>query len=344
MSLHPLAHPNEARPARRSWRRPLAWILAIFVAALVTTGSFAWAIAERIQRVDPTDGTAFRSPYYLYVSDGAEERADRGETLFLLVLPNNTGRADDDLEVHRRKAYTRLLRDSALARELDVVALVPAFPRPSSSWRVYTHALDRDSLTTDVADLARPDLQLIAMIDDARARLASRGMRVDERVLVKGFSANAMFANRFTALHPERVLACAAGSPGGWPIAPVAEWEGASLRYPVGVADLELVTGRAFDAVRFARTPMLVYMGDRDENDSLDFGDGYDDEDRSLVEGRFGARPIERWPAIGAMYAAAGSSCEFALYAGAGHETTSAMRSDVTAFLSRELERARGTP
>ena len=121
MPIDPLAHPNEARPARRSWQRVLFWSLAILGAVLLTTGMYAWSIAERIQRVDPTERDGFRSPYYFYVSDGAEERAEHDETLFFLVLPNNTGRADDDFEVHRRKAYTRLLRDSALARELKVL-------------------------------------------------------------------------------------------------------------------------------------------------------------------------------------------------------------------------------
>src|SRR5262249_52758998 len=68
---------------------------------------------------------------------------------------------------------------------------------------------------------------LIAMIDHARSIL---GSRICPRVLMSGFSASGSFAGRFTMLHPERVLAAAIGSPGGWPLAPSDEWT-----YPVGV-------------------------------------------------------------------------------------------------------------
>ena len=47
-----------------------------------------------------------------------------------------------------------------------------------------------------------------------------------------------MFANRFIALHPEKVRAATIGAPGGWPISPVTEYKGVELYYPIGIADL----------------------------------------------------------------------------------------------------------
>ena len=94
------------------------------------------------------------------------------------------------------------------------------------------------------AFLARLDLQLLAMVDDARASLGAEDVQTDERFLLQGYSASGMFANRFTALHPDRVMAVASGSPGGWPIAPAAEHQGERLPYPAGVADVEAVDHR----------------------------------------------------------------------------------------------------
>ena len=111
-------------------------------------------------------------------------------------------------------------------KDLDVVILVPVFPRPEENWRIYTHALDRDVLETDIPELRRLDLQLEAMIDDATNRLSRQSWRVNPKVLMWGFSASGMFVNRFTLLHPDRVLAVVVGSPGGWPIAPVKRWLG----------------------------------------------------------------------------------------------------------------------
>jgi pimeloyl-ACP methyl ester carboxylesterase len=189
-----------------------------------------------------------------------------------------------------------------------------------SDWQAYTPALDRDALTTAVPALARLDLQLLAKIDAAAARLREQGFEVRERVQLQGFSASGMFANRFTLLHPERVLACAAGSPGGWPVAPAAEHDGERLPYPAGVADLEGLTGRAFDQAAFAAVPQLHVLGALDDNDSLDVRDGWDEEPATLVERLFGATPVERFDDAEALYAAAGVDARFLLVEGAGHD------------------------
>jgi hypothetical protein len=79
---------------------------------------------------------------------------------------------------------------------MDVAILVPAFPRPAGQSDIYTQALDRDSLQTDIPELSRLDLQLEGMIDDATARLSERGWKVDRKILMWGFSASGMFVNR----------------------------------------------------------------------------------------------------------------------------------------------------
>ena len=346
MATEASAAPVERRSARgtRRWLRRVAIALGV---VLVLALGVAWLVfgrfSSRLERVEPTAGTLFRWPYYLYVPAEAEALAAAGGRLHLLVLPNNTGRADDDFGVHERAAWMRAWRERELAGDLGVAALVPVFPRPAWDWRVYTHALDRDCLTTDVEGLARLDLQLVAMIDDARKALAKRGWTVGERVLLKGFSANGMFADRFTALHPERVLAAAVGSPGGWPIAPLAVHESVVLRYPAGVADVEELVGLPFDAEAYAKVPVMVFMGEADANDSLDFGDGWDEEDRELVELVFGATPIERWEDAVAIRKAAGAKATFRLYPGVGHEVTEEMEGEVERFLAEALEGGHGT-
>src|SRR5262249_49789076 len=137
--------------------------------------------------------------------------------------------------------FTRAFDYRRIADQLGTPMLIPIFSRPSSEPTIYTHALDRDTLITARPDLQRLDLQLIAMIDDARNRLGG----IDGRVLIVGFSASGMFADRFTALHPDRVRGAAIGSPGGWPIAPMSTYAGHTLRYPVGVGDLETLVGTA---------------------------------------------------------------------------------------------------
>ena len=104
---------------------------------------------------------------------------------------------------------------------------------------------------------ASTQILAVASLDDAthgairlaiRARLLLLAAGVSKhpvqpRVLMAGFSAPGVFTNRFAVLHPERVFAAAVGGPDGWPIAPVRADQGEMLPYPVGIADIEELSG-----------------------------------------------------------------------------------------------------
>lgn len=310
--------------------------LAVLAAALpaILLGPFSL----RLREVLPDSTAGFHAAYYLYVSKTARQRADDGRPVVMLVQPNNSGVNSDDEEVHRKDAWWTAFGRHYLAEDLGVVLLVPVFIRPDQDWQVYTHALDRDSLTTERADLARPDLQLLAMVDHARAALAAEDIRVEEKIFIQGFSASAMFANRFTLLHPDRVLACAAGSPGGWPLAPAARSGAEDLPYPAGIADLESLTGSAFDAQNFRSVEQLLVLGDQDDNDSLDFRDGWDEAAAAQVDRLFGANPLARWDEAARLYREAGAQARFLLVPGVGHDRKKLQRHS-TEFFRQALAR-----
>ncbi len=144
-------------------------------------------------------------------------------------------------------------------------------------------------------------------------------------------------ANRFTILHPEQVAAVACGSPGGWPIAPVTEYKGMPLRYPIGIADLRNLVGKDADLAAIRRVPMFLFLGEEDKNDSVVFRDGYDEQDERLIFELFGSTLQERWKVSEALYGSMGLQARFALYPGVGHDVTPEIFSDVTRFLSSNL-------
>ncbi len=331
-----------------------AILLGPFMARVERHEAQVDARADARSAAEPAKG--FHAPYFTYVSPGARKRAAEGKMVTMLVQPNNSGTNSDDPQVHEDDAWWTAFGRSRVADALDVVLLVPAFVRPAADWNIYTHALDRDSLTTERADLARPDLQLLAMVDDARAKLARPemagattgattgaatgaghgAMNIDPRILLQGFSASGMFANRFTALHPERVKAVAAGSPGGWPIAPVTSWNGQTLAYPAGVGDLAAVSGRPFNEAAYRRVPQLLVMGDMDDNDSVDFRDGWDEFEANQVDELFGATPLARWKHAEEVYGSTGANARFLLVPGVGH-SRSALQEYTTRFFLEVL-------
>jgi pimeloyl-ACP methyl ester carboxylesterase len=304
-----------------------AWLVLV----LLGVGGFLYLnLGYRTQKVEAAAG--FRSPYYLYLPRAVNS------PVHLLVAPNNTGKPDDDPRVHERAAWLRVLKYKAIADQLGTPMLIPAFPRERANWRVYTHALDRDSLTTTLPGLQRPDLQLIAMVEDAQKRLQRDHADIHPHVLIMGFSASGMFANRFALLHPEKVLASAAGSPGGWPLAPLHDWEGRRLRYPVGVADLRELTGSEFQAAEFQKVAQFIYVGDKDDNDSVVFEDGYDPQDRETIETLFGKDLQVRWEASKNVYADV-KTTKFRRYPGAAHGNNKEMQADVVKFFRDAVAR-----
>lgn len=258
----------------------------------------------------------------------------------LLVVPPNTGFATDDLELLRASTTCTVADQLAAADRLGTPILVPLFPRPampSPPGNLYLHALSRASIEARDAHLTRVDLQLIAMLDHARQRLAAQGHPVQPRVLITGFSASGMFTSRFAVLHPDRVLAAAVGSPGGWPIAPVASAHGEALPYPVGISDVQALTRAPVDLAALRRVRFLFLLGDADTNDAVPYRDSFSAADEALIMRWFGKTPIARWDAARQLYDAAGLHAQYRLYRGVGHEMSSAMNADVEAMFREVL-------
>ncbi|MFY9939787.1 MAG: hypothetical protein WAK33_23085 [Silvibacterium sp.] len=190
-------------------------------------------------------------------------------------------------------------------------------------------------MLTTVPGMVRLDLQLIRMMEDARSREKTAGIEVDARAMMLGFSASGMFVNRFVFMHPEFVQADALGSPGGWRIAPVPVYHDQKLRYPIGVADFDQVTGKPFDLAAVAKVPQMIFMGDQDSNDSVIYNDSDEDRDRITVFKLFGPTLMARWPTAIELYHQNLPLVEFKLYPGASHTFTKDMKTDVAAFFAK---------
>ncbi|HET9907209.1 MAG TPA: hypothetical protein VFQ23_11225 [Anaerolineales bacterium] len=310
--------------------------LVIAATALVTPVTVFAPYFLHVQHFEGNPAHGYQADFYLYISPHAKQAAREGKLITILVQPNNSGINSDDPHVHRRDAWWTGFERRTIADELGVALLVPAFIRPREDWQIYTHTLDRDTLTTIRDDLRRVDLQLIAMIDYARSELATQNIQTDPKILIQGFSASGMFANRFTILHPDRVRAATIGSPGGWPLVPVATFNDEPLPYPAGVADLELLTGIPFDFEVYNSIPQLIYMGSVDDNDSVDFTDGWDEPDAQLVDQLFGEDPLSRWEDAESIFREAGANVQFLLIDGAGHDRK-ALQKYSTEFFKKVL-------
>lgn len=281
---------------------------------------------ERYEKFNP-DGKNFMWPYYLYIPEKVRNP-------HLLVVPNNSGFVSDGMKDHEEVAKSTLqTMASDYGESLGCPVLVPVFPRWEKEANLYTQALDRDALTTNIPQLKRLDLQLVAMIDDARNRLLEKKIRVKKDSLFFGFSASGMFVNRFALLHPEYVKAATVGSPGGWPIAPAVDYKGKPLTYPIGISDVDMLTGEKVDLKSFRHIPLYFYLGSADTNDSVPYEDSYEQKDASIINNLFGKTPVGRWSTAQSLYKDAGCDAQFVLYPGVGHTITEKIQNDIIQFL-----------
>lgn len=299
----------------------------------------ATTAAELIE-VPADSQKGFEFPYVLFVP---KER-EGGPPQYLLVETNNTGTPNDDLDVHRAAAIHAAKESGVgndVARRLGLPLLVPVFPRPKSMENVYTHSLDRDTILIHDGPLRRIDLQLIAMAEDAKHRLADLGRPVNDKLLMNGFSASGLFANRFTFLHPEVVAAAAYGGLNGFIMVPVEEMQSQRLEFPLGLADYKEISGHPFDRATYGRIPQFAYMGEKDDNDAVLYDDAYPEPERSLVFNLFGRKMMpDRWNAVQAIYGQQKLPIEFKTYPGIGHGTDGKIHGEVTDFFRRAVQQS----
>ena len=307
----------------------------VMLAAVVGTMGLAQSeqklLGDRLVEVAASPADGFHHPYFLRLP-----ATMAGGTSYLLVEPNNTGAVSDNPAVHRAAALRTASGRSVggpVAEALRAPLLVPVFPRPAQLHQTYTHALDRDTLLVQKGPLQRLDLQLLAMVADARKRLRARNLSLHDRILLIGFSASGSFVNRFTALHPDRVQAVAAGGVNGVLILPAAKSGDHELPFPLGTKDLRTFTGASFQATRWKQVPQFLFLGADDNNDAVAFDDGYSRLERQTVHAVLGQRmQPDRWRKAQALYRAAGANVQFRTYPGVGHGTNGAIHRELIEF------------
>lgn len=288
-------------------------------------------VKDSLVKFNARPGSGFNFDYLVYLPKGLKVNS----TSYLLVETTNTG-MNDSIEYHEKGARFAAARSSVgnyIAKKLRIPLLVPVFPRPAARWMYYTHALDRDAFLSKGVGFDRLDLQLLAMIKDAKKQLADQNIYLHDKFFITGFSASGTFANRFSLLHPEKIKATASGGINAIAILPVSELSSKLLNYPLGIADIPGITGKSVKLKAFKNLPKLLFMGEKDDNDAVAFDDAYSKEERALVYELMGKQLIpQRWNFIRKIYEENNIRADFKTYPSIGHGTDLKINNDLVAF------------
>ncbi len=310
-------------------------IILIIVIFVVIVLYYYFKNKSRLLNIEANPKKGFNFNYYLYIP----KNIDKHKIKYLLVEPNNAGRVSDEHEEHDKDALRliKIGKTRKIADKLKLPLLVPVFDRPRSEWRMYTHALDRDTLMKNNGKFARIDLQLNSMIYDAQKRLKKMKMMVDDKVLLNGFSASGSFVNRYTVLHPNKVKAVASGGINCMPILPVPTLEGKNLIYPIGVYDIKDIADIEFNIDDYKKVPQYIYMGNLDDNDTLHYDDAFNDEERQLIIKILSEDMIRRWKKSKLVYKQLDVNAQMIMYEGVRHEVNNKMLDDLVDFFKDNI-------
>ena len=246
-----------------------------------------------VVKANPEKG--FHFPYLLKTS---KKTVDAN---YIVVESNNTGGHNKSIKGMTSKAKKSLgwVLGSSISKKLNYPMLMPVFPFATkeiekvltnkNKYKYYFHQLDSDVLKINIDKYKRIDLQLIAMIDDARERLLKENnQKINEKVIMVGFSSSSLFSARFTFLHPDRVSVAIGGGIGGLLPVPADKINGIDAIYPIGTYDFEKITGKKFDLEEFKKTPQFYYQGTKDKSNPFRRGaEDLTDEEYEIVKKLF---------------------------------------------------------
>lgn len=288
--------------------------------------------------IEPDSNDHFEYPYFLLIPN----HISQNEKVYIVVEPNNSGFADDDMQKHIEKAKRTATLDfyigNYVAQELKYPLVVPVFPRSKKEWRIYTHSLDRDVMQQKDNQMERIDEQLINMFKDAQSRLENKNIKTQDQFLLTGFSASGSFANRFTLIHPDRVFAVAAGGLNGLLMLPKDSMNNEILKYPIGVGDLKQLTNQEFQKKLFLNTPQFYFMGKLDDNDAIPYEDAFDPNEREQIFRLLGEQmQPERWNKCSEIYTNSNVNAIMKTYDDKGHEHPEEIKKEIVKFFKNSI-------
>jgi len=296
-----------------------------------------FCFADTVIEIKAQPNKGFEFPFLLKIP----ENRIKGEVNYLVVETNNTGAVSDDFDIHYQSAKKAILGNAVgpwVAKKLNFPILIPVFPRPETEWKIYTHALDRDTLLIKSGKLKRLDLQLLAMISEAKKELSKHSLKIKNKVIMTGFSASGSFANRFSMLHPESLQLIVAGGLNGILILPINKIDKQKLNYPIGINNFKNVVGKTFNRSKWASLPQFLFMGKNDANDAVEYDDAYSDIERKIIHHTLGQKmQPDRWIKCQELYKKNKANVVFHTYENIGHGTNLDIHNDILSFVKENI-------
>ncbi len=308
-----------------------------FLLFVLLFSSFLHAFAApqatgKIIQIPANPKAGFQWGYVLYIP----QNIDSSKPLPLLFVMNDNGKYQTQEEneksaLERFQSWSGDWVEWGIADGVGVPMVMPMVLRSKQQEYLNSHDLNRAVFVLKDGPYARLDLQVLAMLKDARKQLKQRGLRTQKKYLVAGFSSAGSFGDKLAFLHPEKVLAVATGGE-HYPLLPFETYNGINLIYPIGAYDMPTYTGKKFNKKAWSKIPIFMTSGGDDYNDPLPYDDVYGEEDRAVTKQVFGEGTTQdRWEKAREILAEEAPNVQTYTYPHVGHDWE---KQDVINFLN----------
>lgn len=172
--------------------------------------------------------------------------------------------------------------------------------------------------------------QINNMIDDCKKFIFNKTkIQIDDKIICHGFSSSAKFVLRFATCYPSKVKLLIAGGFGNQAVIPLEKYkvrdENIDLIYPVGVKDINYITGKQFDEGNFKKMKQFYFIGEQeDSNNDTAFNFRHADENiQEIYKKIFGENYQNRFEKLIEIYKELNyENVEFIRYPNYGHSAT----------------------
>lgn len=271
----------------------------------------------------PTDSNPYA--FYSYFPNSAV----REKTITIGIWTESVDRLFDDYEycVRRAKEYAQWL--SVYSERYKIPIVVMAIPGDENFARITLHL---DTFSNEDNLSSRPDLKVIdAVWNQYLPTLTDAGFATNDKVFMFGDQGSGVFPHRFAILHPELVQALWESSSAPAPL-PAAEFAGEPLDYPLGINNLEELTGKPFNLEAYLKIHQFIMAGEYDDVGIIT-SDFFPNGQWQFIRTHFGSTDAEMVEFFYNYLISIGASVEFRLYKSIGNRLTDEMINDAFRFL-----------
>lgn len=173
-----------------------------------------------------------------------------------IILESNN-KETDIMELKLEQAIESTMNMVRIIRNKPGVIVVPMIPSYRDA--PYFQQLSKESLELQPEDKDyRMDEQIVRIVEKTKRLVKeTRGIELEDKIFLNGYSSSGVFAQRFALLHPELVnAACIGGASGSIPI------PNEELSYPLGIAGYKELTGKEFDMDSYKKITFTYYVGE----------------------------------------------------------------------------------